>query len=253
MVKRVAAIVILVLLLVAFFPIVTLIAERDSVSPLGTAYLREAGAQFGVANVVTAVVVTYRGFDTLGEVTVLFAASTGAAAVLAGVARRRAEMDRTTSSTHTSNAVGAPASARSSAHGHGDPSELVQTGAGLLAPVITVLGIFVFVHGHLTPGGGFQGGVIAASAFLLLMLGGRASHLPHGVFGAIESVAGFAYVAVGLLGLWLAAGFLDPRILPNGELGRLFSGGAVPLIYAVVGIKVGAELAALLDTMRGRA
>jgi multicomponent Na+:H+ antiporter subunit B len=52
------------------------------------------------------------------------------------------------------------------------------------------------------------------------------------------------------LGVWLAAGFLDPRFLPQGELGSLFSAGAIPVIYTLVGIKVGSELAGVIDAMR---
>lgn len=55
---------------------------------------------------------------------------------------------------------------------------------------------------------------------------------------------------LGVLGLVLAGGFLDPTYLPPGSLGSLLSAGAVPLIYSVVGIKVGTELAGVVDRLR---
>jgi multicomponent Na+:H+ antiporter subunit B len=178
---------------------------------------------------VTAVVVTYRGLDTLGEVTVLFAASAGVALVFSQIG----------------------------GHGHrGEerqaPSELIETGAGLLLPLILLFGVFIFLHGHLTPGGGFQGGVIIASGVLLAFLAGTLEELSHRLLGILEMIAGAGYVAVGALGLWLAAGFLDPRFLPTGEIGSLVSAGAIPIIYSLVGIKVGAELSGVIDAMRQR-
>jgi multicomponent Na+:H+ antiporter subunit B len=68
---------------------------------------------------------------------------------------------------------------------------------------------------------------------------------------AVESLSGAAYVALGLLGAFLAWGFLDPRALPLGELGRLVSAGAIPLIYSMVGLKVGAELSGILEALKG--
>jgi multicomponent Na+:H+ antiporter subunit B len=113
-----------------------------------------------------------------------------------------------------------------------------------------MFGVYIFVHGHLTPGGGFQGGVVIAAAVLFLFLAGSISELAHGTLQLLEILAGTGYVAVGLLGLWAAAGFLDPRFLPSGELGTLFSAGAIPVIYSLVGIKVGAELSGVIDAMR---
>ena len=50
---------------------------------------------------------------------------------------------------------------------------------------------------------------------------------------------------------WSLYGFLDPRALPLGELGRLASAGAIPLIYSAIGLKVGAELSAILEALKG--
>jgi multicomponent Na+:H+ antiporter subunit B len=189
-------------------------------------YVERTAAEIGAANIVTAIVVTYRGLDTLGEVTVLFLSATIVGLVLA----------------------------RGSGHGR-IPSirtpvgELLGTGARVLVPLILLLGVYVFVNGHLTPGGGFQGGAIVASGILLLLLADPLRQFSHGLIAAIESVAGIAYVAIGVLGLVLAGGFLDNRILPLGTLGELASAGAIPLIYSLIGLKVGAEFSSMLASL----
>lgn len=189
-------------------------------------YAERTAAEIGAANIVTAIVVTYRGLDTLGEVTVLFLSATIVGLVLA----------------------------RGSGHGR-IPSirtpvgELLGTGARVLVPLILLLGVYVFVNGHLTPGGGFQGGAIVASGILLLLLADPLRQFSHGLIAAIESVAGIAYVAIGVLGLVLAGGFLDNRILPLGTLGELASAGAIPLIYSLIGLKVGAEFSSMLASL----
>jgi multicomponent Na+:H+ antiporter subunit B len=187
------------------------------------------------SNLVTSVVVNYRGLDTLGEVTVLFLSVTGVAFVL----RRRGDAV-------VSGSAGTSASAPTPV----PASELVQTGARLLLGPMILFGVYIFVHGHLTPGGGFQGGAVVASAVLLLLLADRGRELPHGLMSWLESVSGFGFVVVGLLGLAVAGSFLANRgVVPLGTWNRLFSAGLIPVIYVLIGLKVGSELAALLDVM----
>jgi multicomponent Na+:H+ antiporter subunit B len=83
----------------------------------------------------------------------------------------------------------------------------------------------------------------------LLLLADPVKHFSHRLIAALESVAGVAYVGVGVLGLVLAGGFLDNRFLPTGTLGALFSAGAIPVIYSLIGLKVGAELSSLLSNL----
>ncbi len=189
-------------------------------------YAVNTAKDIGSANIVTAIVVTYRGLDTLGEVTVLFLASTIVGLVLA-LGKKQHQLPRALVP------VG----------------ELLTTGTRFLAPLITLLGAYVFVNGHLTPGGGFQGGAIIASGALLLLLADPLKHFSHGLIATLESLAGVAYVGIGILGLVLAGGFLDNRLLPIGTLGELFSAGAIPLIYSLIGLKVGAELSSMLANL----
>ena len=84
--------------------------------------------------------------------------------------------------------------------------------------------------------------------FLLLAL--PQSHISRLLVALTESLSGFSYVVVGVLGVLMAGGFLDNRIMGLGTYGSLFSAGAIPLIYTLVGLKVGFELSAVLDRFR---
>jgi multicomponent Na+:H+ antiporter subunit B len=244
MLKRLLTIALMVALAASFFPLMSSIRDRADVGPLAAEYLEDGASDLGAANLVTAVVVTYRGLDTLGEVTVLFAAAAGIALVFQFIRRNR-----------EGDAVGQPM------EGCGweelpcriEASEILKTASGILLPLFLMFGVYIFTHGHLTPGGGFQGGVVIASAILLAFLAGSIRELRHSMVEILEMLAGAGYVAIGLLGIWLAAGFLDPRFLPAGEFGALFSAGAIPVIYSLVGIKVGSELSGVIDVMRRKA
>ncbi len=193
---------------------------------VGAYYLNNTVEKLSVANVVTAIVVNYRGFDTLGEVTVLFLAASGLASILYR-RKKRGEHDVMILK---------------------NSSQLLQTGAKLIFPAILVLGAYVFIHGHLTPGGGFQGGAIIASGFLLMFMAYKDYHVSHNVLTWVESVAGILFVSVGIWGLISGATFLE-NVLGTGTLNDLISGGVIPLIYIAVGFKVAAELTGVLETL----
>ncbi len=198
----------------------------DSELNITARYYAEHTAQdLGAANIVTAIIVTYRGLDTLGEVTVLFLTAAIVGMVLAQGQQQATQAPRRE----------LPVS-----------GELLKTGSLLLTPLILLLGVYVFVNGHLTPGGGFQGGAIMASAILLLLLTDPLRHFSHRLISVLESVSGLAFITIGILGIIFAGGFLDNRILPTGTLGQLFSAGVIPIIYSFIGLKVGAEFSSML-------
>lgn len=91
-----------------------------------------------------------------------------------------------------------------------------------------------------------------ASAVLLVFLAYPGYRMRHRVLAAVESGSGFLYLIVGLMGLLFASGFLDSRILPLGRYGAIASAGTMPVIYALIGLKVGTELASILERMGGR-
>lgn len=224
MIKRLFLLILLAGLAAIFLGLLLGYTPEQTLNKSAHYYAEQTAAQVGAANIVTAIIVTYRGLDTLGEVTVLFLAAAIVGLVLAQGRRGSAPLARELPPT----------------------GELLTIGSRLLVPLILLFGVYVFIHGHLTPGGGFQGGAILASAILLLLLTDPLKHFSHRLIGAIESLSGLLFVTIGVLGTIYAGGFLDNRILPTGELGRLFSAGAIPLIYSLVGLKVGAEFCSML-------
>jgi multicomponent Na+:H+ antiporter subunit B len=225
MAKRAVVVLVLAAMAVLFFRVLKGTGDRRELGDLAGRMVTEAPSRLGTQNVVTAVVVTMRGLDTLGEVAVLFIAAGGVGFLL----RRREK------------------AARRRYRRAG--SEVLQTGAKLLLPVMMLFGVYIFSHGHLTPGGGFQGGVVIASALLLTLLADVSASINHLLLSTTESLSGFFYAVLGMAGLALGAGILDSRILPPGTFGTLLSAGAIPVIYSLVGLKVGTELTGMLLSM----
>lgn len=206
--------------------------EQNSLRPLAESYVRLVPHELGAPNVITGILLTYRGFDTLGEVAVLFmvAASVG---LLLG-ARRRPRGTSTRDRASESRAS----------------SEIVRTGADILVPLICIFAAYIIMNGHLSAGGGFQGGAVIASGVLLTLLA-FPQYQPNLEFLSItESLAGALFVLVGIAGLVMAGGFLDNRILPLGQFGAFFSAGAIPLLSVLLGVKVGCELSVILERFR---
>ncbi|OQY36800.1 MAG: hypothetical protein B6226_05955, partial [Candidatus Cloacimonetes bacterium 4572_65] len=129
-------------------------------------------------------------------------------------------------------------------------SEILRTSAQFLFPMIVLFGVYIFVHGHLTPGGGFQGGVLIASAFVMMMLSEQKPQFNKQMLMVTESLSGAFYIIIGILGLVLAGGFLDPTFISLGKYGMLFSAGAVPIIYSLIGLKVGSELTNIVSYLK---
>jgi multicomponent Na+:H+ antiporter subunit B len=129
-------------------------------------------------------------------------------------------------------------------------SEILVTASTLLVPTIFMLGVYIFMNGHLTPGGGFQGGAVIATGMVLMIMAKPNVKFNHKLLAFIESVSGVGFVIIGVLGVILAAGFLDNRILPLGNFGTLISAGVIPIIYVLIGLKVGSELTNILDSLK---
>ena len=247
MIKRLFIFIMLVLMAVIFFNIVTNYTENTSLSKLGHYYVKNGPQELGAANLVTAVVVTYRGLDTLGEVTVLFISAAGVGLLLRRT-RRKQKDDKGLAIDDLER--GDRAEETANANVHKPASEIVETATELLLPMVILFGVYVFMNGHLSPGGGFQGGAIIASGTMFMLLALPESHISRLMIAVTESLSGFSYVVVGVLGVIFAGGFLDNRFMDLGTYGDLFSAGAIPLIYTFVGLKVGFELSAVLDRFR---
>jgi multicomponent Na+:H+ antiporter subunit B len=177
-------------------------------------------------NAVTAIVFDYRGLDTMGEEFILFAAVTGVALLL-----------------------------RETREGMPEPRDEVDSasirGVGTaLAATIVVLAIWVIAHGAVTPGGGFQGGVVMAAAFLLLWLAGslRAYRTvtPTRAVDFVEGAGAGGFVVTGLVALLMGQAFLH-NLLPYGLAGKLSSGGSIPIVNWATALAVTAAFVLLFS------
>jgi multicomponent Na+:H+ antiporter subunit B len=183
----------------------------------------------GTTNVVAPLTFDLRAFDTLGEEFVLFAAAAACALLLRGTRGRPAPED-------PDRPQDVPAIAT-------PPLRLISR--LLVAPTV-VLGAYVVAHGTVTPGGGFQGGVILAAVALLLIAGGRAGLLRRGAppsrVEAVEALGAGAFALLGVGGLVFATATFED-FLGNGTAGDLVSGGTILLANVAVGIEVMAGFA----------
>jgi multicomponent Na+:H+ antiporter subunit B len=215
-----------------FATIAVTYTEQQTLPQLAADYVKLVPQELGAPNVITGILLTYRGFDTLGEVAVLFMVAAGLGLVLGDSTRRR-------------DAVPAESGAIVPS------TELVRNGAAILFPLISIFAAYIIMNGHLSAGGGFQGGAIIASSVMLLLLANPEYLVDHDFLGVTESLAGVLYVLTGIAGLIFAGGFLDSRMLPLGQFGAFFSAGAIPIISVLLGIKVGCELSVIIDRFRG--
>jgi multicomponent Na+:H+ antiporter subunit B len=180
-------------------------------------------------NIVMSTTFDYRGFDTMGEEYILFAAVLGLVILLRDLRSERMdeeEHEQEESLVHRRRREASDA--------------LRVLGLALVGPLV-MFGIYIVAHGHLTPGGGFQGGIILAAALILVSLAGRYPAMrrvrPIPLVELAEGAGAAGYVLVGLGGLIAGAGFLY-NFLPLGEQGTLLSAGTIPLLNISVGLEV---------------
>ena len=120
----------------------------------------------------------------------------------------------------------------------------------IICPIIFMFGLYIIVHGHLTPGGGFAGGVIMAGAFILQILanGNILSGLRKEEHNLefMESAAILGFLIIAGLGLLISGSFVFfANFLNKGELGNLISAGFIPIENIVVGAEVCAAIATI--------
>lgn len=198
--------------------------------PYGDRAVHAAVVDRQTANAVASVNFDQRSIDTMGEEFILFAAAVGVTVLLRRTSDEEVDED-----------------ARRDAHGKAMESARVA-GAALLGPTMLV-GLYVVAHGHLSPGGGFQGGVVLGTAIHLLYVAGSYPAL-HGMrdvrrFEVAESVGAGAFAVVGVAALVVSVAFLA-NFLPFGSLRSLVSGGTVPLLNVAVGLEVASSIIVLL-------
>ncbi len=126
---------------------------------------------------------------------------------------------------------------------------IVKTITSWVKILIFLFGIYIILFGHLTPGGGFAGGVILASSYILIMLAyGRdfvEENLSLPAASRIDCLGAFSFAMIAILGLVFGGSFfvnfLFQKYLPGQPL-NLVSAGTIPLSNIAIGLKVGASL-----------
>lgn len=189
-----------------------------------------AAAQHQTPNVVAAVNFDQRGFDTLGEESIFFASVIGAAALLRPSKQEREER-------------------KESGKGLRDVMASTRFAGYVLLPLTLLVGLDVVAHGHITPGGGFQGGVVLATGFHVLYVAGRYETLekvrPIALFENGEVLGALGFAGLGFAGIAVGGSFLS-NIIPFGSWGSFLSAGTVEVLNFAVGVEVACGVIVLL-------
>ena len=141
-------------------------------------------------------------------------------------------------------------------------SKIVKTIAGISFPFIVIYGLYVIAHGHLTPGGGFQGGAVVASglALILVAYGSQwtATKIKEHDLSLLESVGAIGFITVAFLGIFFGGVFFSNFIvgtdllfggIPLAGASDINTGGTLPLMNFAVGLKVIAGLFGIVFIM----
>ncbi|WP_456365266.1 Na(+)/H(+) antiporter subunit B [Thermococcus sp.] len=138
-----------------------------------------------------------------------------------------------------------------------DMGVIVRTAARATIPLIGIFGSYIVMHGHLTPGGGFQGGATIAGAGILFLLAfglkEMEGHFNKNLYSALEGIGGLAFLGAAMLGIGVAFfynTFWHSGPFFNGKPGTLLSAGFLPIMNLAVGLKV---FTGLVSAMAGLA
>ncbi len=200
-------------------------------------YLAETPRLVDIPNVVTAILASFRGYDTLGELFVIFTAGIGVLFILAN-GTDRGHMLRVVE-----------------AESEGLRHHLVpRVVARLLVPFLVLFGLYVQFHADFGPGGGFQAGALVSAGFILYALVEGESTalraLSFRVLAGMISGGAFLFVAVGLAGMFLGGNFLDYSVLLADPIAGQHLG--IFLVELAVGITVTGVLLTIFHTFAAR-
>lgn len=129
---------------------------------------------------------------------------------------------------------------------------IVKTITRLTVGLILLYGIYIVLHGHLSPGGGFAGGVIIALSFIHLMLAfGKEvalKKLSESLASIFESLGAIIFLSIAVLG-FIGGYFFLNFFIQKGRPFELFSAGIIPLCNIAISLKVGAGLFAIFAVL----
>jgi multicomponent Na+:H+ antiporter subunit B len=229
-------------------------------------YIEKSVPETGVPNVVTSVLASYRGYDTLGETSVIFTAAAGVLVLIGRRRRRRRSTERRKKSkpdSHSQTAIrAAEMDSGGALHGrratdHGPmlrQSSVLRVIAKLLIPAILLFALYVQFHGDYGPGGGFQAGVIFAAAFILyaLLFGVSAARkvVPAGVTRIFLALGVLLYAGTGIAAVIFGGNYLDYSFLSSDPVAGQELG--IMLIEFGVGTTVASAMITIFFTFAGQ-
>lgn len=225
--KKILIITVLISTAAALYENFILIQDYQGITEGVSNYIINSGLNdTGSLNLITAVLYDYRAFDSLGESTVIFGAVSGIVLILS---RKML-----------------PVSSKGL-------SFIVKRTLGIMTPFIALFGLYVITHGHLTPGGGFQGGVILAAISIIfsIVYGSAFDYRRYSpqTKTVLETGGALTFLALGVAGIFMEGFFLNNLGFLTAETGSLISAGSIPYINVGVGFKVGAGLAIIFYSM----
>jgi multicomponent Na+:H+ antiporter subunit B len=203
--------------------------------PVTETYLQDSQREIGVPNTVTDVLASYRGYDTLGELAVIFTAATAVLLILSYVPRHDPEFEREKLLLAD--------------------YRVLRIVSKVLFPFIFLFALYVQFHGDYGPGGGFQAGVIFASAFVLygLVFGidNARRVMPRWLLQLLISSGLLLYAGVGVVDMLLGGAYLDYDTLnpAHPEEGQHLG---ILLVELGVGISVAGTMTAVFFTFADR-
>lgn len=204
--------------------------------PITETYLEESQHEIGIPNTVTAVLASYRGYDTLGEVVVIFTAGIG---VLMLMLRGYGRPDQAAADAHLQ-----------------EEYRVLRVISKTLMPFILLFALYVLLHGEYGPGGGFQAGVIFGAGFILYTLVFGLSSvqrvLPLRTLVRLVPVGMLVFAGVGVVTMLLGGGFLDYDMLNPDERSAGQQAGIL-IVEIGVGITVAAVMVAMFYALVRRA
>jgi len=191
-------------------------------SPVSSHFIANTGVDTEVPNMVTAVLADYRGFDTMFETVVVFIAGMAVIAILKNSGRKK--------------------SVRREYEVDAEPDLIVTNTVRLLIPVIQIFAFYVLAHGHVSPGGGFQGGVLMGASFILVALSWdletALARFPMQWTTIVAGLGIVLYAGIGIFSMFLGGEFLD-----YAELAKVFPvSREMARYHAMLGVEIGVGL-----------
>ena len=228
---------VIALLIIATVPLVAAVAglpphgspSNPTYTHVSAYYLEHGAEEAGAENIVTDMIINYRGFDTNGEVTVIF---TSLAAVFGVLLLARAGTRKAVVAAETPVSV------------------VVSFIARLLAPFIVIFAVYVILNGHVSPGGGFQGGTVLGALYITvsIVLGPERARrlLPQAPKPWLQAAGPLTFVGVGVLGLVLTGYYLG---FPTAPALAWLRTAMIVVIEIGIGVGGAAVLATIYETM----